>query len=405
MGFALKQLALASLFLGMGGGVGLASGYLLRDTEIANYHRPDSRMPLRSPDEAVSIPLVNLSPPSSASLPIAPTNANFIAAAVEQVGPAVVRIDATKVVSQVDPFQAPLFRRFFGEETPNPEPTEQGTGSGVIISADGRLITNAHVVDNAEAVQVTLKDGRSFEGSVVGADPVTDIAVIKIEAADLPTVVLGSSEELMPGQWAIAIGNPLGLDNTVTAGIISAIDRSSAQVGIPAKRVRFIQTDAAINPGNSGGPLLNDRGQVIGINTAIRADAQGLGFAIPIETAYRVASQLFATGEASHPYIGIRMVTLTPERRDQLNQSDELNSPIEADRGVLILNVLADTPAARAGLQPGDILMRINGVAVETATDVQDQVEESNIGQPLTIEVRRDGNPTTLELIPISLPN
>ncbi|MEB3232547.1 MAG: HhoA/HhoB/HtrA family serine endopeptidase [Leptolyngbyaceae bacterium] len=398
-------MALASFFLGIGGGVGLAGGYMLQDMSAANNRFPGNTVPLRSPDEVATIPSFNRPPSAPASLPIVPTNANFIAAAVEQVGPAVVRIDASKSLAQSDPFQNPLFRRFFGDEMPEDQPMEQGTGSGFIIGADGRLITNAHVIDGAEAVQVTLKDGRSFEGMVMGSDPVTDIAVIQIEATDLPTVTLGSSEELMPGQWAIAIGNPLGLDNTVTAGIISAIDRSSAQVGIPAKRVRFIQTDAAINPGNSGGPLLNDRGQVIGINTAIRADAQGLGFAIPIETAYRVANQLFMTGEASHPYIGIQMVNLTPARRDQINQAEELNVPIQADSGVLVLKVLADTPAAKAGLQPGDILVNINGTLVETATDVQDQVEGSNIGEPLRIEVSRATEIVTLELTPIPLPN
>ncbi|NEQ95326.1 MAG: PDZ domain-containing protein [Cyanothece sp. SIO2G6] len=406
MGFALKKLALVSLLLGIGGAVGIAGGYMLRDARVANYRLPDNTVPLQSPNEPISIPSVNLSTTSpSTSLPLPPTSANFIAEAVERVGPAVVRIDAAKAVSQADPFQNPLFRRFFGDEVPNVEPREQGTGSGFIISTDGRVITNAHVIDGADSVQVTLKDGRSFEGTIVGTDAITDVAVIKIEATDLPTVALGSSDELMPGQWAIAIGNPLGLDNTVTAGIISAIDRSSAQVGIPAKRVRFIQTDAAINPGNSGGPLLNDQGQVIGVNTAIRADAQGLGFAIPIETAYRIANQLFTTGEASHPYIGIQMVNLTPDRREQINQSQELSIQIQTDSGVLILDVLADTPAERAGLQPGDILVTVNDITVETATDVQEQVEGSNIGQPLTIAVSRQGEILVLDLVPISLPN
>ena len=230
----------------------------------------------------------------------APVASNFIAVAVKQVGPAVVRIDAVRSFSPINPdtFKNPFFRHFFGNQNPpheRPEQVEQGTGSGFIISTSGHILTNAHVVDGATTVQVTLRDGRTFEGQVVGIDSVTDVAAVKVKADNLPAVRLGNSLRLSPGQWAIAIGNPLGLDNTVTAGIISATGRTSNQVGIPDKRVQFIQTDAAINPGNSGGPLLNDRGEVIGMNTAIRANAQGLGFAIPIETAKRIADQLFAT--------------------------------------------------------------------------------------------------------------
>ena len=405
MSFALRQIALASLFLGIGGGVGLVGGYMLSDM------RPISQLssnvvPAQPSNESLTFSPVRTSSQPSGSLPITAANPNFIANAVEQVGPAVVRIDATKsMASQADPFQNPLFRHFFGDESPQQSPMEQGTGSGFILSSDGRLVTNAHVIDGADSVQVTLKDGRAYEGIVVGTDPISDVAAIKIDAVNLPTVLLGNSETLMPGQWAIAIGNPLGLDNTVTAGIISAIDRSSTQVGIPGRRVRFIQTDAAINPGNSGGPLLNDQGQVIGINTAIRADAQGLGFAIPIETAFRVAEQLFETGEAIHPYIGIQMVNLTPDRRNQINQSQELDMQLQADSGVLILKVLADTPAAKAGLKPGDILVTVNTVNVETASDVQNQVEASRVGQPLDIEVKRDNQIFALELIPVPLPD
>ena len=227
--------------------------------------------------------LAQVSTPTSGNSLVSFSKHNFIAEAVEKVGPSVVRIDAAqKLTSQApEALRNPLFKRFFGENLPVPEERiKRGTGSGVIISADGRLITNAHVVKGVDTVKVTLKDGRVFEGVVKGVDSLTDIAIIKIEATKLPEVSMGKSEQLIPGQWAIAIGNPLGLDNTVTVGIISAIGRTSSQVGIPDKRVRFIQTDAAINPGNSGGPLLNDQGEVIGINTAIRADAQGLGLSL-----------------------------------------------------------------------------------------------------------------------------
>jgi S1-C subfamily serine protease len=325
---------------------------------------------------------------------------------VEKVGPAVVRIDASRTVSDLpNSFQNPFFRRFFGEnEMPSSERVEQGTGSGFIISTDGQLITNAHVVEGADVVTVTLKDGRTFDGKVMGVDPITDVAAVKIEAAGLPTVSLGTTTNLIPGQWAIAIGNPLGLDNSVTAGIISATGRSSDQVGIPDRRVRFIQTDAAINPGNSGGPLLNDRGEVIGINTAIRANAQGLGFAIPIETGQRIAQQLFAKGKAEHPYLGIEMIDLTAQRRDQLNQDEELNLNVTADKGVLIVRVADQAPAMTAGILAGDIVTKVNGVPVPTASNVQEQIEATQIGQEVAIEVQRNNQVLTLQVRPIAFP-
>jgi len=258
-------------------------------------------------------------------------NFNFIAAAVEKVGPAVVRINASRHVSQ-----NPSLEDFFGSMPSSPR-EDSGTGSGFIIQEDGLIITNAHVIENSDVVTVSLRDGRFFEGEVLGIDTMTDVAVIKINASDLPVVKLGRSQDLITGEWAIAIGNPLGLDNTVTAGIISATGRSSNEVGVPDKRVRFIQTDAAINPGNSGGPLLNIEGEVIGINTAIKANAQGLGFAIPIETASRISQQLATKGKAEHPYLGIHMVTLNPYT---FNNYDFSIPDIYQDKqGVLILRV------------------------------------------------------------------
>jgi S1-C subfamily serine protease len=310
---------------------------------------------------------------------------NFIAKAVEKVGPSVVLIETSRNVGG-------LFRQGQGE---NPD----GTGSGFIISADGRLLTNAHVVEGANKVTVTLKDGRQFPGKVIGSDDLTDVAAIQIEAQNLPIVQIGNSRNLLPGQWAIAIGNPLGLDNTVTAGIISATGRSSNEVGVGDRRVRYIQTDAAINPGNSGGPLLNEQGQVIGINTAIRADAQGLGFAIPIETAQRIAQQLFATGKAAHPYLGIEMVDLTPEMRNRINR-EKVGFQVTSDRGVLITRNVPNGPAAAAGLQPGDIVLKINGVAIATTSDLQELIEGKTVGEEVTVEVQR-GDVT--QQIPVKL--
>jgi S1-C subfamily serine protease len=319
-----------------------------------------------------------------------------------------VRIDSARKLSSKDvpePFKNPFFRRFFGNEMPPPEQrVERGTGSGFIISSDGRLITNAHVIAGADNVKVTLKDGRTFSGRVVGVDSVTDVAVVKIEAKNLPTVRLGTAQKLIPGEWAIAIGNPLGLDNTVTVGIISALDRSSSQVGVPEKRVSFIQTDAAINPGNSGGPLLNAKGEVIGINTAIRAGAQGLGFAIPIETAQRIADQLFTKGRVEHPYLGIKMVTLTPDLRKELNEDKSAGVKVTQDTGVVIINVAKNSPAAQAGFQPGDIIEKVAGKPIKSAAEVQQQVEASRVGANLDVEVSRQGKRQRLQVRPGAFP-
>ena len=334
-------------------------------------------------------------------------NVNFIATAVQKVGPAVVRIDASRQVSSALPnsLKQPLFRRFFGNDAPSrPEKVERGTGSGFIIASDGRLITNAHVVDGAERVKVTLKDGQIYEGQVLGTDPITDVAVVKIDALDLPTVTLGNAETLIPGEWAIAIGNPLGLDNTVTVGIISAIGRSSSQVGVPDKRVRFIQTDAAINPGNSGGPLLNAAGEVIGINTAIRADAQGLGFAIPIETAQRIANQLFVKGKADHPYLGIHMITLNESAKEQINLRSEFEFEVDREEGVLVVRVIPNSPAAKSGLKPGDIIIKVGDRNVASSLQVQEQVENSEIGAILSLEAIRNGKVKTIKVRPGTFP-
>lgn len=335
-------------------------------------------------------------------------SSNFIADAVDRVGPAVVRIDAARTVVQPVPsiFNEPFFREFFGDfgmAGPPATRVERGTGSGFIISGDGVILTNAHVVEGADQVIVTLRDGREFRGQVVGEDSVTDVAVIRVEASGLPTVPLGSSESLRPGEWAIAIGNPLGLDNTVTAGIISATGRSSAQIRVPDKRVSFIQTDAAINPGNSGGPLLNERGEVVGMNTAIIGGAQGLGFAIPIDTARQIADELIAKGYAEHPYLGLQMRTLTPELRSVLNSDRRSNIRIQADQGVVVLGVLPNSPAARAGIRLGDVIQQLGGQSVTTAEAVQTIVEGSTVGQAMAVVVNRGGQSVSLSVTTASL--
>lgn len=392
MKLSLKQLAVYLSLLAIGGGAGL-----LGSRYLSPQHR--SFLELRNVTTAPSEPVV----PNTVGGQIAATggdNVNFIATAVQKTGPAVVRINATRKVANPisDALKNPLLRRFFGEdEQPLPsERIERGTGSGFILSEDGELLTNAHVVADTDTVQVTLKDGRTFDGKVVGQDSVTDVAVVKIQSDHLPTVKLGNSQNLIPGQWAIAIGNPLGLDNTVTIGIISATDRTSTQVGVPDKRVSFIQTDAAINPGNSGGPLLNAAGEVIGVNTAIRADAHGLGFAIPIETAARIANELFIKGHVEHPYLGIEMADLSPAKKQQINQENNLN--IKQDAGIAIRGVLEASPAQKAGLRPGDIIQKVKAKQVKTTAQVQKQVDLSSVGDKFEVEVNRDGKIQTFEV-------
>ncbi|MEH2422412.1 MAG: HhoA/HhoB/HtrA family serine endopeptidase [Nostoc sp.] len=332
---------------------------------------------------------------------------NFIVKVVQQVGTAVVRIDSSRTITSrvPDEFNDPLLRRFFGDATPQPrQRVERGSGSGFIINSSGQIVTNSHVVDGADRVTVTLKDGRTFDGKVLGEDPVTDVATIKIDANNLPTLSVGNSDALQPGEAVIAIGNPLGLNNTVTSGIISATGRSGSDIGASDKRVDYIQTDAAINPGNSGGPLLNTRGQVIAMNTAIIRGAQGLGFAIPINTVQKIAQELIAKGKVDHPYLGVQMVTLTPENKERIKNlgGDRLN--ITADDGVLLVEIVPRSPASVAGLRVGDVIKSINSQPVTKIEEVQKLVEKSKIGTKLPIEVERNGQIVQVGVQPAPLP-
>lgn len=362
---------------------------------------PDS--PQDSPQDSGGVTTANTVPSPEVVLS---GNSNFVVEAVDKVGVAVVRIDSSRTVRTGVPrvFEDPFFRQFFGDSVPPSERVEEGSGSGFIIKAEGIILTNAHVVEGADEVTVKLKDGRSFPGTVLGEDPVTDVAVIKIEAESLPTVTLGDSDRLQPGEWAIAIGNPLGLDNTVTVGIISATGRTSSQIGVPDKRVGFIQTDAAINPGNSGGPLLNAQGQVIGMNTAIIGGAQGLGFAIPINTAQSLAEQLIATGKVEHPFLGIQMVTLTPEVVAEAEKNLGEGFDFKDQTGALVVRVLPDSPADTAGLVAGDVIQQIADQPITSAEDVQNRVARSRVGQPLPVTIWRKGKSQTLTVSPAEFP-
>ncbi|MEM9947107.1 MAG: HhoA/HhoB/HtrA family serine endopeptidase [Cyanobacteria bacterium P01_D01_bin.36] len=336
--------------------------------------------------------------------------ANFIADAVDRTGPAVVRINSARTVVSRAPgvFDDPFFREFFGDmgvpNQPSQRRVENGTGSGFILDANGTIVTNAHVVEGADEVTVTFKDGRELRGEVVGEDPLTDVAVIKVDASDLPTVTVGNSDALRPGEWAIAIGNPLGLDNTVTAGIISATGRTSAQIRVPDKRVQFIQTDAAINPGNSGGPLLNERGEVIGVNTAIIGNAQGLGFAIPINQARAIATELVAKGRVEHAYLGIQMRTLTPALREEINANARQGIRLSADEGVVILGVSQDSPALRSGIELGDVIVEMNGETVTDAGRVQQIVADAGVDGAIALTLNRQGQTVELNVRPGAFP-
>ncbi|MDV2999541.1 MAG: putative serine protease HtrA [Chroococcopsis gigantea SAG 12.99] len=389
-GSPLKKLLAYSSLIVVGAGIGIGGTYA-QSQKVASV--------------AQNAPVNEVVDRSAVAAAPMMTPTNFVAQVVQEVGPAVVRINASHTVNgngNNELSNDPFFRRFFGDQMPEgggERQVQRGTGSGFIISEDGKILTNAHVVEGAEKVTVTLKDGRTLNGKVLGSDSLTDVAVIKIEGENLPTVALGNSDSLQVGEWAIAIGNPLGLDNTVTTGIISAKDRSSSQIGANDKRVGFLQTDAAINPGNSGGPLLNAKGEVIGMNTAIIQNAQGLGFAIPINKAQKIAQQIIDNGQAQHPYLGVQMLQLNPDVKDKLQQSPAAqNWNITQDSGVLIVKVMPDSPASRAGVKAGDVITNVQGKDVTDPGAVQELVENSQIGSSLPIEVSRGGDKVSLNV-------
>lgn len=408
--FPVRQSLIYLCLLVLGAG-GVVVGDRLLNAQPQAPSSPVTQQPASESPPVAQAPSPNPVIPPSQSSATVPQGSNFIAAVVQRVGPAVVRIDSERTVASQrsrgdlqDPFE-----RFFGGGNrgilPPSSRIQEGTGSGFIIDANGVILTNAHVVDGADRVTVVLTDGRRFEGKVLGEDLLTDVAVVKIEANNLPTVSLGNSDQLQPGEWAIAIGNPLGLDNSVTVGIVSATGRSSADIGVSDRRVGFIQTDAAINPGNSGGPLLNQQGEVIGMNTAIISGAQGLGFAVPINTVQRIANELVTNGRVDHPYLGIEMVALTPAVKEQINADANSGITVQEDQGVLIVRVVEGSPAAQAGLRAGDVVVKIGNQAATDESTIQRTVESSKIGEDLPIEIRRNGQTLTIAVQPAVLPD
>ena len=283
-----------------------------------------------------------------------------------------------------------------GQMMPQQPQFQHGIGSGVIISPDGYIITNNHVVEGATDVKVTLSDRRIFEAKVIGTDPLTDLAVIKIEGTNFPNVPLGDSTELRPGQTVLAFGNPLGFRFTVTRGIISALNRPNPYNDDPRKPGQYIQTDAAINQGNSGGPLVNARGEVIGINTFLISPSgafSGMGFAIPSQIVQPVMDSLVRYGKVEHSYIGVSISDVTPENSKFFNLKDA--------NGALISEVQPDSPGASAGLKVGDVIVGLDGQKVDGAGELQAEVTSKRPGTKVTLDVLRDGKsvsvPVTLE--------
>jgi S1-C subfamily serine protease len=266
------------------------------------------------------------------------------------------------------------------------------TGSGFIVRGDGYIVTNAHVVKDAEKIKVTLNDHRTLDGKVVGVDFFSDLAVIKVDGQNLPTLKMGTSTSLRPGEFAIAIGSPLGYDHTVTLGIISAVGRSVVDVN---GNVNFIQTDAAINPGNSGGPLLNLSGEVIGVNTAIRRDAQNIGFSIPIDVAKQVSDTLIADGKILRPWLGIQMRELDETLGKDLGVTN-------GTKGVVILGFVEGSPAQESGLQPGDVIQKIDGKDMATAKEVKEYVQSKKVSDSMRFAVLRKNH---LETVAVNVGN
>ena len=287
----------------------------------------------------------------------------------------------------------PYFERFFGLrglQIPRSR-IEKGQGSGVIFSKEGLVLTNAHVIEKTDQLIVGLSDGRRVLGKIVGQDSLTDLAVIKLkEKGPWPTAPLGDSDNLKVGDWAIAVGNPFGLENTVTLGIISNLNRDVAQLGISDKRVDLIQTDAAINPGNSGGPLLNSFGEVIGINMLVRSGpGAGLGFAIPINRARKIAKDLINTGRAKHPMIGVTLSSNIKQKSNFLSQRES---------GAIIKYVTPNGPAQKGGLKINDLIISINNEKIKTPSDVVKKINQNNLQSSLKIKIIR-GNIESIKII------
>ena len=344
---------------------------------------------------------------SEASL-LPPQNHNkqsFVSKALNISGDAVVTIETQRqILSSSEGVFPPgilndrYFERFFGLrglQVPRSR-IEKGQGSGVIFSKEGLVLTNAHVIEKTDQLIVGLSDGRRVLGNVVGEDSLTDLAVIKLKAkGPWPTAQLGNSDNLKVGDWAIAVGNPFGLENTVTLGIISNLNRDVAQLGISDKRIDLIQTDAAINPGNSGGPLLNSVGEVIGINTLVRSGpGAGLGFAIPINRARKIAKDLISSGRAKHPMIGVTLSTNIKQKSSFLSQTED---------GAIIKYLMPNGPAEKGGLKVNDLIISINNEKISTPADVVKKINKNNLQSTLRIKILRENIESIKNIKPVDI--
>ena len=327
---------------------------------------------------------------------------SFVSKALDLSGSAVVTIETErKVLSSSEGvflpriLNDPYFERFFGLrglEVPRSR-IEKGQGSGVIFSEEGLVLTNAHVIEKTDQLIVGLSDGRRVVGNVVGEDSLTDLAVIKLKAkGPWPTAQLGNSDNLKVGDWAIAVGNPFGLENTVTLGIISNLNRDVAELGISDKRIDLIQTDAAINPGNSGGPLLNSKGEVIGINTLIRSGpGAGLSFAIPINKAKEIAYQLINNGKVIHPMIGINLIDETYFETDKSS--------------VKVGYVIPNSPASKSGISVNDIILKVGVKNINNSSDVINEISDNGINKFIEITLKRKNKIIKLKVKPTDITN
>ncbi|HJQ84583.1 MAG TPA: trypsin-like peptidase domain-containing protein [Candidatus Binatia bacterium] len=322
-----------------------------------------------------------------------PARRSLVVDAVERASPAVVNISTEQVVERrASPFpfrQDPFFDEFFRDFV-DPRPQRYKTtslGSGVIVAADGTIVTNVHVIQRASRIHVTLADQREFDAKLVGADADVDIAVVRVDAGGpLPFIALGTSSDLMIGESVIAIGNPFGLSHTVTTGVVSALGRSLHEE--ERTYTDFIQTDASINPGNSGGPLLNIKGELIGINSAIYGKAQGIGFAIPVDRTRRVMKDLVSYGEVRRAWIGLVVQELTPD----------LAQHFGARRGVVVAEVEAKSPADAAGFARGDAILKVDGHDVGSREEFEQRVEDHGEGDRIALTRRRDGRDEDVEV-------
>ena len=333
---------------------------------------------------------------------------NFISDAVKAVGPAVVRIDTERNIErqQFDPtLLDPLLRDLLGEPGILPD-RERGQGSGVIIDSNGLVLTNAHVVERVDQVSITLADGSICEGQVLGTDSITDLALVKIQdKINSKFAPLGDSENLEVGDWAIALGTPYGLEKTVTLGIISSLHRDINSLGFSDKRLDLIQTDAAINPGNSGGPLINSNGEVIGINTLVRSGpGAGLGFAIPINLARRVSNQLLKDGEVIHPYLGVQLISLTAKIAKEHNKDPNSLLQLPERSGALVQSIVPNSPAEKAGLKRGDLVIAAEDMVINEPKALLDEVEKAKIGKTFPLLIVRNNEEIKVNIKPEPLP-